>query len=87
MTLSTRGFRQVVAFPPAPCESACHMTPNRLPTVTLVGHTINSSIQCVAMRGLWSDLDADRASDPTPNDIRAAIKRADHRLKPNKIGQ
>ena len=36
--------------------------------MTPVGHTINSSIQCVAMRGLWSDLDADRASDPTPND-------------------
>src|SRR6202041_358010 len=27
----------------AGCESACDMTPNRLPTVTLVGHTINSS--------------------------------------------
>ena len=53
------------------CESACYLTPNRLPTVTLVGHTINSSIQCVAMHGLWSDLDADRASDPTPNDTLA----------------
>src|ERR1700723_1141589 len=49
------------------CESACDLTPNRLPTVTLVGHTINSSIQCVAMRGVDSDLDADRAPDPTPN--------------------
>ena len=44
------------------------MTPNRLPTVTLVGRTINLSIQCVAMRRLWSDLDADQASDPTPKD-------------------
>ena len=41
------------------CESACDLTPNRLPTVTLVGHTINSSIQCVAMRGLGSDLGSD----------------------------
>jgi hypothetical protein len=50
------------------CESACDLTPrNRLPTATLIGHTINSSIQCVAMRGLGSDLDADRAPDPTPN--------------------
>jgi len=49
------------------CESACDLTNNRLPTVTLVGRAINSSIQCVAVRGLGSDLDADRASDPTPN--------------------
>jgi hypothetical protein len=48
----------------ADCESACDLTPHRLPTVTLVGHTINSSIQCVAMRGLGSDLDADRAPGP-----------------------
>jgi hypothetical protein len=51
----------------ASCESACDLTPSRLPTVTLVGHTINSSIQCVARRGLGSDLDAVRAPDPTPN--------------------
>jgi hypothetical protein len=49
------------------CESAYDLTPKRLPTVTLVGRPINSSIQCVAVRGLGSDLDADRASDPTPN--------------------
>ena len=54
------------------CESACDLTPNRLPTVTLVGHTINSSIQCVAMRGLGSDLDAVRAPDPTPNNKQEA---------------
>ena len=56
------------------------MTPNRLPTVTLVGYTINSSIQCVAIRGLWSDLDADRASDPTPNDSLGSAAR-DFRLR------
>jgi glycerol-3-phosphate cytidylyltransferase len=49
------------------CESAYDLTPKRLPTVTLVGRPINSSIQCVAVRGLGSDLDANRASDPTPN--------------------
>jgi hypothetical protein len=54
-------------IPGCRCESACDLTPHRLPTVTLVGHTINSSIQCVAMRGLGSDLDADRAPGPTPN--------------------
>ena len=57
------------------CESACDLTPNRLPTVTLVGHTINSSIQCVAMRGLGSDLDADRAPDPTPNNTGVRVAR------------
>jgi hypothetical protein len=49
------------------CESAYELTPNRLPTVTLVGRPINSSTQCVAVRGPGSDSDADRASDPTPN--------------------
>ena len=51
----------------ADCESACDLTPNRLPTVTPAGRTINSSIQCVAVRGLGPDLDADRAAFPTPN--------------------
>jgi hypothetical protein len=54
------------------CESASDLTPDRLPTVTLVGHTINSSIQCFAMRGLGSDLDADRSPGPTPNNIQLA---------------
>jgi hypothetical protein len=49
------------------CETARDLTPNRLPTVTLVGRTINSSIQCVAVRRLGSDLDADRTSDTEPN--------------------
>jgi hypothetical protein len=49
------------------CESACTLTPNRLPIVTLVGRPINPSMQCVAGRVLGSDLNADRASDPTPN--------------------
>jgi hypothetical protein len=40
------------------CESAHDLTPKRLPTVTLVGRPINSPIQCVAGRGLGSDLDA-----------------------------
>src|SRR6202035_1496153 len=57
------------------CESAFDWTPNRLPIVTLVGHTINSSIQCVAMRGLGADLDADRAPDPTPNNSQSAERR------------
>jgi hypothetical protein len=39
------------------CESAYDLTPNRL--VTLVGCPINSSIQCVAVRGLGSDLGSD----------------------------
>jgi hypothetical protein len=56
------------------CESACDLTPNRLPTLTLVGHTINSSIQCVAMRGLGSDSDADRAPDLMPNNILTQLR-------------
>jgi len=63
------------------CESAYDLTPKRLPTVTLVGRPINSSIQCVAVRGLGSDLDADRASDPTPNNtVLAYLSRYTHRV-------
>jgi hypothetical protein len=51
------------------CESAYDLTPSRLPTVTLVRRPINSSTQCVAVRGLGSDLHADRASDPAPNNM------------------
>jgi hypothetical protein len=36
----------------AHCESACDLTPKRLPTVTPAERTINSSIRCVAARGL-----------------------------------
>ncbi len=53
------------------------------PNVTLVGRPINSSIQCVAARRLGSDVDADRASDPTPNNIQlnqSALQRDQERL-------
>ncbi len=46
------------------------MTSNKMRTYDEPRHVmcpISSSIQCVAVRGLGSDLDADRASDPTPN--------------------
>jgi hypothetical protein len=49
------------------CETARDLTPNRLPTVTLVGLTISRLIQCVTARGMGSNFDADRTSDPTPN--------------------
>ncbi len=54
--ISAYGIRNshLIAIAPTGCESACDLTPNRLPTVTLVGRTINSSIQCVAMHGLGS---------------------------------
>jgi hypothetical protein len=51
------------------CETARDLTPNRLPTVTLVGLTISRLIQCVTARGMGSNFDADRTSDPTPNNI------------------
>jgi hypothetical protein len=60
------------------CESACDLTPNRLPTLTLVGHTINSSIQCVAMRGLGFDLDAFERQ--TPRRITAGIRPGGRRV-------
>src|ERR1700681_3806088 len=62
------------------CESAYDLTPNRLPTVTLVGRPINSSIQCVAVHGLGADLDAERASDPTPNN-----RKAKHTVLPSNL--
>jgi hypothetical protein len=58
------------------CESAYHLIPNRLPTVTLVRCPINSSTQCVAVRGLGSDLHADRASDPRPNNTKRSLAKA-----------
>jgi hypothetical protein len=51
------------------CETARDLTPNRLPTVTLVGLTISRLIQCVTARGMGSNFDADRTSDPTPNNM------------------
>jgi hypothetical protein len=49
------------------CETARDLSPNRLPTMTLVGRTTSSLMQCVTARGMGSDLNADRTSDPTPN--------------------
>ena len=38
------------------CEAARDLCPNRLPTVTLVGRTTSSLMQCVTARGMGSDL-------------------------------
>src|ERR1700733_13698592 len=60
------------------CETAPDFTPKRRPTVTLVGLTISRLIQCVTARGMGSNFDADRTSDPTPNNILSAIRRSRH---------
>ena len=69
LRIGKAGKRKIREMKSLICKSACHLTPNRLPTATRVGRIIRSSIQCVAGRGLGPgpDLDADRTSDPTPN--------------------